>query len=63
MNTVLHGLGIVLAVEGLAIALAPLRLEQALQALAGLSRDGRRALGLAVLAAGVAVIWAAGRMG
>lgn len=59
MSTLLHGLGLVLVIEGLAMALAPLHLERALAALAALGRDRRRAIGLAVVAAGVGLLWLA----
>lgn len=60
MSAVLHGLGAVLVIEGLALALAPLRMEQLLQAIAALGRDTRRAIGLAILAMGVALLWLTG---
>ncbi|KPP92168.1 MAG: hypothetical protein HLUCCA08_07540 [Rhodobacteraceae bacterium HLUCCA08] len=52
-------LGLVLVIEGLVWALAPGLVEDLLQALRRLSLDARRALGLAALAFGVALIWAA----
>lgn len=52
-------LGLVLVIEGLVWALAPGMVEDLLQALRRLSMDARRALGLAALALGVALIWAA----
>lgn len=60
MSALLHGLGAVLVIEGLALALAPLRMERLLQAIAALGRDTRRGIGLALLACGVALIWLAG---
>jgi hypothetical protein len=54
------GIGLVLVIEGLALALAPRRLEDALRALIALTTDQRRLIGLAALALGVALIWAAG---
>ncbi|MBC2833942.1 DUF2065 domain-containing protein [Paragemmobacter straminiformis] len=60
MTALLHGLGAVLVIEGLAMALAPLRMERLLATLAALSRDQRRAIGLAVLASGVGLLWLAG---
>lgn len=60
MSAVLHGLGAVLVIEGLALALAPLRMEQLLQAIAALGRDARRAIGLTILALGVALLWLTG---
>lgn len=56
MATVLYALGLVLVVEGLAFALAPSRIEDALDLLRRLSRDARRLIGLTALAAGIAVI-------
>ena len=49
-------LGLVLTVEGLALALAPSRIQAALDLLRSLSAEQRRAVGLAALAAGVALI-------
>jgi hypothetical protein len=54
--TVLYALGLVLVFEGLAFALAPSRIEDALDLLRQLSRDARRLIGLTALAAGIAVI-------
>ncbi len=63
MGYIILAVGLVLAVEGLAISLAPTRLEEALALLARLSRDQRRILGLTTLAMGVALIWAARHLG
>ena len=52
-------LGLVLAVEGLVLALAPRRVEDALRFLAGLGLDQRRGIGLAALAMGVGLVWLA----
>lgn len=49
-------LGLVLVIEGLALALAPSRIEEALALLAGLGPERRRTLGLIAVAAGVAVV-------
>jgi hypothetical protein len=54
--TVLLAIGLVLVVEGLAFALAPSRIEDALDLLRRLSRDARRLIGLTALATGIAVI-------
>ncbi len=56
MTMILLALGLVLVVEGLVLALAPLRLEQVLALLAGLTADQRRMIGLAGVAAGVALV-------
>lgn len=53
MSLLLAGIGLVLVIEGLAWALAPSRMEEALRLIAALSPDQRRALGLAALALGV----------
>ena len=52
-------LGLVLTVEGLVLALAPRRIEDALRFLASLGLDQRRLIGLAALAFGVALLWLA----
>ncbi len=57
MTVVLLALGLVLAVEGLALALAPSRLDQVVAMIVRMPRDRRRAVGLAMLAAGVALVW------
>jgi len=59
MGLVVLAIGLVLVVEGLALALAPRRMEDALRALAALSQDRRRAIGLAALAIGVLLVWLA----
>ncbi len=62
MSWVLLGLGLVLAVEGLALALAPSRLEELLAFFARLPHETRRTIGLAALAAGITLIWLAQRL-
>lgn len=57
MTEILLALGLVLAVEGLVLALAPRRVEDALHLIASLPPDRRRMLGLIALALGVLVIW------
>ena len=63
MITLLLGLGLVLVIEGLVLALAPSRLEQIVQMLAALSRDQRRALGLLAVALGVGLVLLARHFG
>ena len=59
MTEVVLALGLVLAVEGLVLALAPHRIEDALRLVASLGVDQRRLIGLGALAAGVALVWLA----
>jgi uncharacterized protein YjeT (DUF2065 family) len=59
MSFVLLAIGLVLAVEGLALALAPRRLEDALRAILSLTVDQRRMIGLGALALGVLLVWLA----
>jgi uncharacterized protein len=59
VSHVLLALGLVLAVEGLVLALAPRRIEDALRFLASLGLDQRRLIGLAFLALGVLLVWLA----
>ena len=59
MATLLLGLGLVFAVEGLVLALAPSRIEDMLETLRLLSIERRRMIGLFAIAAGVAIIWLA----
>jgi uncharacterized protein len=62
MTWVLLAFGLVLAAEGLAFALAPSRIEEALRSLAAMPHEQRRLLGLAMLAVGVLLIWIARSM-
>lgn len=59
MTLILWGIGLVLIVEGLALALAPLRMEDLLRALARVGQDHRRMIGLAAMATGGGLIWLA----
>jgi uncharacterized protein YjeT (DUF2065 family) len=63
MSWVLLALGLVLVVEGLALALAPSRMEDALRLIASLGRERRRMLGLVALALGVGLVWVARGLG
>ena len=56
MSLLLTGIGLVLVIEGLAWALAPSRMEEALRLIASLTPDQRRAMGLAALAVGVLLL-------
>lgn len=59
MAWALLALGLVLVVEGLLWALAPRLVENLLAALRALSVEERRLAGLAALALGLALLWAA----
>lgn len=63
MSMLLLAIGLVLVVEGLALALAPARLEQILAIFAQMPVDRRRAIGLGALATGVALVWLARALG
>lgn len=56
MATLATALGLVLVIEGLALALAPSRFEDLLAALAALGPERRRLVGLGAVAAGVALV-------
>lgn len=56
MATLATALGLVLVIEGLALALAPSRFEDLLAALASLGPERRRLIGLGAVAAGVALV-------
>lgn len=53
------GLGLVLVIEGLVFALAPSRLDDLVAAMASLSKDRRRMIGLVAVALGVGLVWLA----
>lgn len=59
MTTALLGIGLVFVIEGLVLALAPMRLKQVLALLTTLPRDRLRVLGLFSLASGVGLVWLA----
>lgn len=59
MTEAVLALGLVLAAEGLVLALAPRRVEDALRLLATLGIDQRRLIGLGSLALGVLLVWLA----
>jgi uncharacterized protein len=56
VSEVFLALGLVLALEGLVLALAPRRIEDALRFLASLPADQRRLIGLCAVAVGILVI-------
>ena len=53
----LLGLGIMAVIEGLVLALAPLRLEQALEILRQIGQERTRTMGLAIATGGVLLVW------
>jgi uncharacterized protein YjeT (DUF2065 family) len=57
VNHLILALGLVLTVEGLVLALAPRRIEDALRLITSLGLDQRRMIGLVALAIGVALVW------
>ena len=62
MGLILLGIGMVLTIEGLALALAPSRIEDVLEMLRRMPVETRRTLGLVALALGITVIWLAERL-
>lgn len=52
-------IGLVAAIEGLVLALAPKRVEDAMRILAAMSPESRRLIGLVALSLGVLIIWIA----
>ncbi len=63
MRDLLLALGLLAIIEGLVLALAPLRFEDILKTLQKLSIPQRRNLGLAVVTGGVVLVWLAKQMG
>jgi uncharacterized protein YjeT (DUF2065 family) len=57
IDDLLLGLGLVAIVEGLALALAPSRLRDLLEALDRIGPDARRLIGLLAITIGLVLIW------
>lgn len=57
MSFLVLGLGLVLVIEGLVLALAPRRIEDALRLLTTLGVERRRQIGLGALALGIVLVW------
>lgn len=57
MTTILFGLGLVLVIEGLVLALLPNRLEDLLEALRSTPVEARRLMGLIAVACGAFLLW------
>ncbi len=51
------GLGLVLVIEGLVVALAPSRLEDVVEMLRRIPIETRRLIGLSMVACGVFMVW------
>ncbi len=51
------GIGLVLVIEGLVLALAPSRFDDLVKALAEIPPETRRMLGLTCVACGVILVW------
>ena len=58
LTTLLLGLGLVAIIEGLALALAPARMREALEAIARMDPERRRLVGLLAVTVGIALVWA-----
>ena len=56
---ILTALGLVAVIEGLALALAPSRLDEVLALLARMPVETRRTLGVSAIALGVVIVWIA----
>jgi len=63
MSLIVFGLGMVLVVEGLALALAPSRIEDVLELLRRIPVEARRMIGLIAVTLGVAAIALARSLG
>ncbi len=63
MSVIFWAIGLVLIVEGLVLALAPLRIDDVLKMLARLDRDQKRMIGLVGVALGAAMVWLARALG
>ena len=63
IEVALLAIGLLLIVEGLAYALAPLLIEDLLDRLPTLPLETRRMMGLVALAAGVLLVWLAKTFG
>lgn len=58
MHDLIWGFGFFLIIEGLAYALAPRFIEQALQAMAAMPLSARRLMGVYIALAGSILLWA-----
>jgi uncharacterized protein YjeT (DUF2065 family) len=58
LEAALLGFGLVAIVEGLALALAPASMREALEAIARMDPERRRLVGLLAVTIGIALVWA-----
>lgn len=63
VTLILLGLGLVLVIEGLVLALAPSRIDELLELIRRMPVEMRRNLGLGAMALGLALIWLARGLG
>ena len=63
IGVILLGLGLVLVIEGLVFALAPSRIDEALELLRQIPPETRRVMGLGAVALGVLLVWVAKSLG
>lgn len=61
ISEIVLALGLVVVIEGLALALAPKRWEDMIRIIAAMSYDKRRFIGLILISVGIVVIWIARR--
>lgn len=62
-SLLLLGIGLVLSLEGLVLALAPSRIDELLELIRRMPVDTRRNLGVGAVALGLALIWLATGLG
>ena len=58
VEAALFGLGLVAIIEGLALAIAPAGMREALEAIARMDPERRRLVGLLAVTVGIALVWA-----
>ena len=58
VEAALFGLGLVAIIEGLALAIAPASMREALEAIARMDPERRRLVGLLAVTVGIALVWA-----
>ncbi|MEM6619048.1 MAG: DUF2065 domain-containing protein [Pseudomonadota bacterium] len=63
LRDILMAVGLMAVIEGLVLALAPLRFEQLLETLRTMSETQIRTIALGIITLGVVLVWLAGRAG